>query len=265
MLGLDGVHVAQRQCCLLTDLAKRQVVDLLPAIDQRTLSAYLSALPNRETIEVAVIDMSTSFRQVITRVLPGARIVIDRFHLVQLAGACLKRLRLHIKEQLSHEDQRALLHDRYLLFRRLRDLEARDLDHLEHWKQQLPLLAEAYLAKEAFADLWQSSSREEAISRYTAWQRSLSPSLCSTFHPVLTALERWHAEVFAFFEAPFTNGFTEAVNGHLKAVNWQGKGYGYAAIRAKLLLAPSPTSLRAGVFVRTRDPEPSRSTPPDGA
>jgi hypothetical protein len=48
-------------------------------------------------------------------------------------------------------------------------------------------------------------------------------------------VKNWREEVFAFFDFPATNGYTEALNGVIKVVNRAGRGYSLDAIKAKLL------------------------------
>jgi transposase len=51
-------------------------------------------------------------------------------------------------------------------------------------------------------------------------------------------MPNWYDEVFAYFEQPITNAYTEAVNGVAKAMNRMGRGYSFDVIRARMLYEP---------------------------
>jgi hypothetical protein len=46
-----------------------------------------------------------------------------------------------------------------------------------------------------------------------------------------------YEDIFNYFDCPITNGYTEAMNGVMKAANRMGRGYSYEVIRAKLLFS----------------------------
>lgn len=49
-------------------------------------------------------------------------------------------------------------------------------------------------------------------------------------------VDRWHREIFTYFEFPATNAFVENRNGLIKMANRAGRGYTFDVIRAKALL-----------------------------
>lgn len=106
---------------------------------------------------------------------------------------------------------------------------------LESWAAAFPLLADAYEAKEAFYVLWELPDRQTAKEAYGAWRRNLSRELGPAFRELTTAMENWESEIFAYFEHPITNAYTESLNNLVRLTNRIGRGYSFAAIRAKLL------------------------------
>jgi hypothetical protein len=102
----------------------------------------------------------------------------------------------------------------------------------------MPLLAQAYQAKEQFYGIWDVRDRDDAEALYAQWHTALSPEVKSAFQPLLTAIGNWHDEIFAYFTVPgasITNATTEALNGLAKLAQRSGRGYSFDAIRAKLL------------------------------
>ena len=51
---------------------------------QADLQGFLSALKGREKVKVVCIDLCSSYRQLIRKWFPNAKIVADRFHVVRI-------------------------------------------------------------------------------------------------------------------------------------------------------------------------------------
>ncbi|WP_354667536.1 transposase [Hydrogenibacillus sp. N12] len=69
-------------------LAREATSLLLPDDRLRTLEAFLKRLPEsvRKKIRAVTIDLKESWKKLIQRVLPEARVVADPFHVLQDAG-----------------------------------------------------------------------------------------------------------------------------------------------------------------------------------
>jgi transposase len=109
------------------------------------------------------------------------------------------------------KERRSLMHDRFLLLKRATDLTAMEQMVVETWTKHLPSLGQAYQAKEAFFAVYDTTARREAECRYRAWRDTLPTSLHVAFSPLTTALHNWHGPIFAYFDHPITNAYTESV------------------------------------------------------
>ncbi|MCC4329408.1 transposase, partial [Limosilactobacillus reuteri] len=59
----------------------------------------------RECVQSVVIDLNAQYQSFIYRLFPNANIIIDRFHLVQLAGRALDNCRISILKQLNKQSR----------------------------------------------------------------------------------------------------------------------------------------------------------------
>lgn len=239
ILGIDEVHLLGAPRCILTDIAEKKVIDLLENRRLETVMAWLKQLPSKNLIEAVAMDMWAQYRTCVREMLPGTKIVIDAFHVLKLASACLETVRKTVRSQLFETQVRRLMHDRYLLLRRPGDLSEQDRLILEAWLGSFPVLREAYERKEEFYAIYEATSQQEALDHYFSWFSKVTPDLFSAFLPLMTAVENWGDEIFNYwrFDEAITNAFTEAKNGALKVVNRVGRGYGLSVIRAKVLFA----------------------------
>jgi len=254
-LGIDEVHLVKKARCILTNIEQRTVIDMLATRTKDVVSHYLYQMPNRNRIELVSMDMWKPYKDAVKDILPQATIVIDRFHVVQLAIQGMDTVRKDTREHLTARQRRTLMRDRYILFHRKSDLNEQDKFILETWLGQFPKLSKAYQLKEQFCDLWEIKDRQEALKHYDAWKASIPTDLQTPYKPLTTAVANWKAEIFSWWDYPVTNAYTEALAGLVKLTNHTGRGYSFKAIRAKLLYSNLPTFHRP-VFDRSLTERP---------
>jgi transposase len=153
-----------------------------------------------------------------------------------MASQAMEAVRKVQRGSLEPKFRRKLMHDRFILLRRPKDLGDDQRATMADWFSQFPKLAEAYRLKEAFYDLWNVPTKPEAIAAYGEWERSITDrELLTAFKPLLTAMLNWRTEIFNYWDHRATNALTEALNGIAKGVERAGRGYSFEVIRAKLL------------------------------
>jgi transposase len=86
VIGIDdwAWRRGQRYGTLICDLERRRVIDLLPDREPATLEAWLSRHPQ---IEIVARDRNGGYGVAVTRALPNAVQVADRWHLLENSGA----------------------------------------------------------------------------------------------------------------------------------------------------------------------------------
>ena len=249
-LGIDEVHLVRKARCILTNVEQKTVIDMLTSRTKDVVSRYLYLMPDRQYIELVAMDMWQPYKDAVRDILPQATIVIDRFHVIRLAIQGMDTVRKDTRAQLTARQRRTLMRDRYILFHRKSDLTEQDQFILDTWLGQFPTLGKAYQFKEDFCDLWTVKDRQEAIDHYESLKASIPTELQAAYKPLTTAVGNWKAEIFAWWDKPVTNAYTEAIAGLVKLTNHTGRGYSFKAIRAKLLYSNLPTHHRP-VFDRT--------------
>ena len=86
VMGIDEHFFTRKKGFATTfvDLEKHHVFDVKLGRSESSLRSYLSALPNRDNVQVMVMDLSETYRSIAKRYFPNATIVADRFHVVRL-------------------------------------------------------------------------------------------------------------------------------------------------------------------------------------
>ena len=237
ILGIDELHLIGKPRCVLTNAEYRTIIDLLEKRDQQTVQKYLAGLKDGHKVEVVVMDMWRPYRLAVQAALKNAVVVVDKFHIVRMANVALEQVRKDLRESLSDKKRRTLKKDRFILLHRKRDLDDQDLFLLSTWTENYPQLGQAYELKESFFDIWDEANKQTAWDKYEAWRASIPTDLAKSFKDITTAVENWKEPIFNYFDTRVTNAYTEALNGVMKVVNRNGRGYSFEAIRAKMLYA----------------------------
>lgn len=237
ILGIDELHVLGAARGVMTNLEAHTLVELLEDRRKTTIIHALRQFKQPDQIRTVVIDLWKPYRDAIRQVLPDAVIVCDKFHVLKLATTALEGLRKQISGTLSEAQRKTLkMHDRFLLLRRLHDLKPEERFVLEAWTQNYPLLGQAHLFKEQFFEIYDHSTREEALSAYFAWMDSMPTELRPVYWPLMLTIEEWGDHIFAHFDQGHaTGGFVESANSVARQLNRMGRGYSLPVLRARLL------------------------------
>lgn len=247
-MGIDEIHIIKKPRCVLSNIENNTIVNVLRDRNKKTVIDYLFRLKGRESVRCVTMDMWEPYKDAVRDVMPQARIVIDKFHVVRMANECLEAVRKGIRSSLSEKQRRGLMHDRFILLKRESKLEGLDRITLESWTRNYPALGAAYQAKEEFFGIYDAMSVQEAITRFKAWETSLTPEIKDAFHPLTRAVNNWMPEIMSYFDHPVTNAYTESLNNLIRVMNRLGRGYSFEALRAKILFTEGVCKVRKPKF-----------------
>jgi transposase len=233
-LGIDEKRLGGQWRCVFTDVKNRQPIEMLPYRDKPEITKFIMSL-DRPKIVGVVIDMFAEYRSVVEELLPNAIIVVDKFHIVRMANECLDQVRRDSRDDMPHAQSKQLKRDRRLLMKKEKNLDEMQKFRLSTWLLNFDNLGKAYAAKEAYAAIWNSDSREIAEFLYNEWHDKLDDEIRPAFQKLTGATKRWWKYIFNYFDYPFTNAYTEAVNGIVKTIQQSGRGYSFEVIRAKMV------------------------------
>ncbi|CYX12799.1 Transposase%2C IS204/IS1001/IS1096/IS1165 [Streptococcus suis] len=84
--------------CIAQNFETRSIVTILDNNRQTTIKNYFYKYPRavRETVEVVTVDMSGSYIPIIKKLFPRAKIVLDRFHIIQHLSRAMMTTRIDI-------------------------------------------------------------------------------------------------------------------------------------------------------------------------
>lgn len=200
--------------------------------------AWLSTTPLewRKNIRYVAIDMSATYRAAIRTGLPDAIVVVDHFHIVQLANKMLSAVRRRTTAEIRGRRGRATDPEwktRRRLLRNREDLT--DQQFAAMWNALLdegPIgqtLLTAWIAKESLRTLLAlartGADREEvghARWKFLTW---CADSDIPEVRTLATTVDRWWPEIAAFIDTGHSNAKSEGINRVIKLVARNAFGF----------------------------------------
>ena len=229
-MGIDEIPLGKKQKFLtvVSNLetgeplwfGRERKKETLDEFFQQQLSAF-----QRGAIRAACVDMWEPFRQSIEQWLPQCRIVYDKFHIMQHAGAAVDEVRRAEFFRKGGAAREVVKGKRWLLLSRWVHLNT-------HKKRQLNALfalnrrvMKAYLLKESLDRLW-SYTYEGAMLRYLkSWIDQLRWQRLKPMEKLAQMLLDHLEGILNYCRIKVPLGVVEAVNGNIKALLRRGRGY----------------------------------------
>lgn len=169
--------------------------------------------------------------------LPQARIVVDKFHVVRMANDALEKVRKGLRKELKPSQSRTLKGDRKILLKRAHEVSDRERLIMETWTGAFPQLLAAYEHKEHFYGIWDAITRSQAEAALDEWIATVPKGQKEIWSDLVRAVGNWREEIMTYFETdmPVTNAYTESINRLAKDKNREGRGYSFEVMRARML------------------------------
>lgn len=287
-IAIDEVYPSKNsEYCVITDPIGRRVLDLLPTNSMADLTKWLLQLPDRHCVEVVTMDMWPAYQKVVRKLMPQARIIVDRYHVQNLLNVALKHVLDIVRDSMSSSERRTFMRREELLLKTYHDLSksrAKDKygreklsekEVVQQWFKDVPDIAIAYQLKADFSDILQLTDREKAEELIDAWIRRVydfvkyfrakyrgnySSGWSDPFGNVPGTISKWRFSILNYIEYKFhfrlkpTNGFAEWANKQIKKASKLGNKYTYEVLRIKVV--------HGGVLAKKRPVHPLNDRQP---
>jgi transposase len=226
-LGIDEhtLHKSQRFCTTFCDLKNRRVFDVQRGRSEADLAAFLRKLKGRERVRVICIDLSSSYRNLVRRYFPNARIVADRFHVVRVIQHHFMQLaRLLAANLKSHRGNLAAL--RMAPER----LDERQRSRLNKLFTAHPILKDLHEQMHQLRELMNHKHQtkrkcKEHIRELLSKIRSLRENVAAPLQVLANTLEDWQEPIACMWRFVRNNGITEGFHRKMKLI--QRRAYGF--------------------------------------
>jgi len=231
---------------------KGTLVAIMEGTNSDTIIPFLQKLPlkQRKKVREVTLDLAGNMNLIVRRCFPNARIVIDRFHVQQLATEALQEIRIkHRWEALEAENEaieiakknkqnydpeilpngdtlkQLLARSRYLLYRHEQNWTQQQYERASILFERYPDIKKAYDLTQNLA--WIYSNTTDKIYAYTRlakWYDKVEQSGFKAFNTVSRTIMNHYKRILNYFDNRSTNASAESFNAKIKAFRSQYRG-----------------------------------------
>ena len=201
---------------VVSDISEGNLIEMIDSHRQYEIIEVLMKQPIqvREQVEEVSVDMWGGFPNVITKVFPNAKIVIDRFHVMKVVNRDLNKLRRAavITETCS----------KYLLLSNRGNLNPEQVDKLELTLKKSECLRIAYEMKENFRRIYETNlTVKQGQQKLKEWLNHAQVF----FRESTSTIENHFEGICNYFLHRTTSGVMEGINNRIKLIMRQGYGF----------------------------------------
>lgn len=227
VLGIDEHFFSKKQgyATTLCNLKRNKIFDIVKGKSANDLKTYFAKLPGKERVKVICMDLSSSYRQLVQRYFPQAKIVADRFHVI--------RLMLHQCMQTYQELDPKMKYQRGILAilrTNPENLTETKLKKRDDYLKQQPMIDAIYQFKRRLHRLLMKKmmTAKQCRRLIPLFLKMMSDLKESPFKRLVTlgkTLYQWKEEVVRMWRFTKNNGITEGFHRKMKLI--QRRAYGF--------------------------------------
>ena len=182
-LGIDEIAVVKGQrnyYVILVDLEQRKVVGLVDKRTKKEITEYLEGWGGEvlSKIQEVSIDLWKTYKILGEELMPQAKIVADRFHVMKQVNDELDAARKKIKreaERLKNKSKKekilsGLTKSKYVLLKNQEDLKESEQEKLKEVEKVAPVLREMHRLKEQLRNIFETNKNwSEGLLNLELW------------------------------------------------------------------------------------------------
>ena len=172
-------------------------------------------------------------KNIIVQAIKKQTYYIDKFHVFKHVQDGFNAIRKRLSDELPPKEKAFVKGNWRLLAHNASALDYKGQAKLKEILDKCPVLQEPYGIKEDFSGIYNAESHKEAEALYDKWAGRASAF--DEFSDMLNMADRWHEYIFNYFDHPYTNAATEALNRLAKEISAKGRGYSYDVLKAKAI------------------------------
>ena len=189
------------------------------------MEGYFKALEGKERVKVVCIDLSSSYRALVKRYFPKAKIVADRFHVIRLMNQLSMKTFHEIDPEMKY--QRGTL---AALKTKPDNLTPLRLNKRNRYLEQQPAIAAIYDFKQELHQLLTKKhctvkECKRLLPRFLEMVTELRKSTFQSLKTLGNTLFKWRDELVRMLRFTKNNGITEGFHRKMKLI--QRRAYGF--------------------------------------
>jgi transposase len=205
--------------CVLTDLDKGIIVDILKSREKEHLIGHFNSLGKDFCNQITDVscDCWAAYISVAQTCFPSAHLVLDKFHVVKLLNNCLDTFRKELrKEEPKKEAYKKL---KWILFKQYQNLSDSQLDDLHFAFEQNSELKNLYFIREKFHHILDNNTEvDTTIEQIEDWIKDIESKKISVFDKFIKTLKSTKKYIANYVQNHVSNAVTEGLNNLIRSI-----------------------------------------------
>ena len=217
----------------------KSIIDIVEDRRLYSLTEYFSrfSLEARNNVKYVCMDMYVPYISLVNSISPNAKIVIDKFHIVNLVNRAFNQTRISIMNSIQDDSSKRKLKLFWKLFLKYYPDLSRVNYYCQSFKRKLSSKDKVdYLLEKSpelefhfniYQDIIQAIKHnnfkrfDEIIKKYLASKEKISKKMITA----LKTLKKYMKYIGNMFESNITNGLIEGLNNKIKSIKRTAFGY----------------------------------------
>ena len=224
---------------VFADYQSKSIIDIVEDRKLHSLIEYFSrfSLEARNNVKYICMDMYAPYISLVNSIFPNAKIVIDKFHIVNLVNRAFNQTRISIMNSIQDDSSKRKLKLFWKLFLKYYPDLCRVNYYCQSFKRKLSSKDKVdYLLEKSpelefhfniYQDIIQAIKHnnfkrfDEIIKKYLASKEKISKKIITA----LKTLKKYMKSIENMFESNITNGLIEGLNNKIKSIKRTAFGY----------------------------------------
>ncbi|WP_333491258.1 ISL3 family transposase [Lacticaseibacillus suilingensis] len=236
-LAFDEFKATSKMSFIWGDGDRHEIGAILPARTSYALMKYFEgfALSVRQRVQTVSLDLNAGYINLIPRLFPNAKVVVDRFHIVQTVSTALNMVRVQVMKGLPKrsKEYRFMKREWKVFLKGFNELEAsKPTYHVSvgYYETTVNLVAkclnlnpEFRVAYEVYQGILEAVRSRDAVALETVLENYRS--LGNRMDQSIKTLKKYKKQVGNALRYDYSNGFLEGINSLIKKI--KNTAYGY--------------------------------------
>lgn len=230
-IGIDEKSFLKRHqyVSVVVDLVARRILYVADDRRAESLTGYFSGLSvaERSGITAIAMDMWEPYRKTVRSFIPDAdaKIVFDKFHVLQHVGDAVDKVRKQEHKALSTAGDTQLKGTKYDWLKNPRNFTPAAWREFGALRDSTLKTARAWAMKESLVALWDYTYDGAARTFFKRWYFWATHSQLEPMIKVARMLKRHLDNILTYLKHRITNAVTEALNAKIQWIKYGARGF----------------------------------------
>ncbi len=224
----------------ITNLKTGKVIDIISARSEDALYNFFRKISNPKDVKFVAMDLSLFFKSIIADIFPNAKIIADTFHFTRLMHWALDNVRKDVQKGLPKDMRIYFKHSRYVLHKRIIDLNPDQYHQLTNMLDYNENLRWAYSIVQNLFEIIDEKNPGKKVTLFKEFMTYASNCDLPEFNKHIQTYFKWHKYIINSFYTNYSNGITEGLNTKIKTLKRVSFGFrNFQNFRLRILMACS--------------------------